>query len=174
LVSFITGQPTAPRARAVAWFALLSSGASSRAGASNGPWYFQTELLNMRCLVTSEEQPVRDVVRLMLAVMLVLVVGCGSRHFGSQPVTVLGRLVGQLGVANFNRTTTTPTPTTRLCNASLKACMTGGNMSLVRHVVRIGLGDCHAIELKWLQISTPRLTSQGTVRAAGKRRPPGR
>jgi hypothetical protein len=45
--------------------------------APNCPYVFQTGLLGVVCLVTSEEQPVRDVVRLLAAVMLV--VGDSSR-----------------------------------------------------------------------------------------------
>ena len=111
---------TALPARAVAW--LLDLGGSCQMRAPNCPNTFQTGLLGVVCLVTFEKQPVRDVVRLLAAVMLV--VG-GSRI----SVTALGRLVG-LGappfgaapIVNFNRTSTTTTTTT-VCNALLKACM---------------------------------------------------
>ena len=61
--------------------------------APNCPYIFRTGLLGVVCLITFEEQPVRDVVRLLAAVMLV--VG-GSRI----SVTALGRLVG-LGAPPF-------------------------------------------------------------------------
>ena len=114
--------------------------------APNCPYIFRTGLLGVVCLITFEEQPVRDVVRLLAAVMLV--VG-GSRI----SVTALGRLVG-LGappfgaapIVNFNRTSTTTTTTTTVCNASLKACIKMFHQA--RWFVRTELGGCHALELK--------------------------
>ena len=40
--------------------------------APNCPYIFRTGLLGVVCLITFEEQPVRDVVRLLAAVMLVV------------------------------------------------------------------------------------------------------
>lgn len=91
----VTGWPTALQARVVA--RLLAVGASCQVEAPIAYVFRSAEHDVSTRVVTFEEQPVRHVVRLMVAVMLVVGRNISAASRASQPVTAFGRLVGELG-----------------------------------------------------------------------------